>query len=183
MPTSARKKLVLFPPMQTFPTNVVSIASGGITSGSFAAGAITNAAFAANAIDATVLAANAVGASQFTQGAADKVWSTAARTITGGTLTTNNDKTGYSLTAGSYSIRASSSQRGTVATTAATSGTASISAVTLARIAEGFLGWTVSTADVRNSVYIQVTSTTQVTSNNFLGTGNGTASFVVPEYF
>ncbi len=31
------------------------------------------------------------------------------------TVGTNNDKTGYSLTAGSYTVRASSSQRGTIA--------------------------------------------------------------------
>lgn len=32
-----------------------------------------------------------------TQAGADKVWSTTARTITGGTITTNNDKAGYAL--------------------------------------------------------------------------------------
>src|SRR3990167_1966689 len=51
------------------------------------------------------------------------------------TVTTNNDKTGYSLTAGSYSIQASSVQRGTIQITA-TSQTASISSVTMTRAVE-----------------------------------------------
>jgi len=63
------------------------LADGAITSTKFASGAITSSAIAANAIDS----------SQFTQAAADKVWNTTVRTITGGTITTNNDKTGYSL--------------------------------------------------------------------------------------
>lgn len=121
-PTSARKKLLLFPPMQTFPTNIVSVAAGGITSGSFAAGAI----------DAAAIAANAIGASEFAQGAADKVWSTAARALT--------DKAGFTLTAGSYSIRASGYQRGTIALGANGSATATITAVTLARAALTMLG-------------------------------------------
>lgn len=51
---------------------------------------------AANKVDATIQAAG-----DFAQGAADKVWSTAARTLTAFgfsvTVGTNNDKTGYSL--------------------------------------------------------------------------------------
>ena len=56
--------------------------------------------------------------------------------LTAGAVTvgTNNDKTGYSLTAGSYSVRASSNQRGT-ATIANTADAASItiSSVTTTR--------------------------------------------------
>ncbi len=45
-----------------------------------------------------------------------------------------NTKTGFSLTAGSYSVRASSNQTGTASfALSATSGTAAISAVTLVR--------------------------------------------------
>lgn len=44
-----------------------------------------------------------------------------------------NTKTGFSLTAGSYVVRASSTQTGTVTLQSATSGTASISSVTTTR--------------------------------------------------
>lgn len=57
--------------------------------------------------------------------------------LTAGAVTvgTNNDKTAYSLTAGSYVVRASSNQRGTVSVTSATSNTTAlpISSVTLTR--------------------------------------------------
>lgn len=45
-----------------------------------------------------VLAAGAITSSEFSTTAAAAVWSSATRTITGGTITTNSDKTGYSLT-------------------------------------------------------------------------------------
>lgn len=45
-------------------------------------GAITNGSFAAGAIDAAAIAASAIAASEFDQTAADKIWSTAARTLT-----------------------------------------------------------------------------------------------------
>lgn len=38
--TSARKKLLLFPPMQTFPSSLVQIASGGITNSSLSTDAL-----------------------------------------------------------------------------------------------------------------------------------------------
>lgn len=56
--------------------------------------------------------------------------------VTAGTV---NDKTGYSLTAGSYSVRASNSQRGT-ATTGASTGDVSISAVTTTRATANHAG-------------------------------------------
>lgn len=213
----ARKKLVLFPPFQTFPTNIVSIAAGGITASSFAAGAITaaaiaanaitsakiaagaltTAAFAAGAIDATVLAANAVGASQFTQGAADKAWSTAARTLTafgftvtvgtnndktGYTVSTNSDKTGYSLTAGSYSIRASSSQHvtGTLADSSS-SGSISVSSVTTTRthLAGGGSGSAGSTRQLK----AQLTGATTVTITSDSATSGVTNAVSLAEYF
>lgn len=43
---------------------------------------ISAAKFAAGAIDAAAINADAIGAAEFAQGAADKVWSTAARTLT-----------------------------------------------------------------------------------------------------
>lgn len=60
MPISARKKLVLFPPIQTFPTNIVSIAAGGITAASFGPGAINAAAIAAGALTAAKFGAGAL---------------------------------------------------------------------------------------------------------------------------
>ena len=46
---------------------------------------------------------------------------------------TVSDKTGFSLTAGSYSVRASSMQRGVIQVTSAFSGTATVSSVTTTR--------------------------------------------------
>lgn len=78
-------------------------ASGGVEVGSFQNGAITAAAFTAGAIDAAAIATDAIGASEFSQAAADKVWSSSTRTLSafGFTVTvaTNNDKSGYSLSA------------------------------------------------------------------------------------
>jgi len=62
-------------------------------------GAITSAKFASGAITSSAIATDAIGSSQFAQAAADKIWNTTIRTITGGTITTNSDKTGYSLSA------------------------------------------------------------------------------------
>ena len=45
----------------------------------------------------------------------------------------NNDKTGYSLTAGSYVLRATSNQRGSIQLSTASSNTATISSVTITR--------------------------------------------------
>ncbi len=59
---------------------------------------ITSGAFTAGAIDASAIAANAITSSEFAQSAADLVWGTVTRTITGGTITTVSDKTGYALT-------------------------------------------------------------------------------------
>ncbi len=77
-----------------------AIADNAINAGAIAAGAITNAKFAAGAID-SVVAPNldAAVSSRSSHSAAD-VWAAATRTITGGTITTNSDKTGYALSAG-----------------------------------------------------------------------------------
>lgn len=48
---------------------------------------------------ATPAATPTLGDIGITQAGADKVWNTTSRTITGGTVTTVNDKTGYSLSA------------------------------------------------------------------------------------
>jgi len=50
--------------------------------GSVAANGITASSIATDAIDADAIAADAIGASEFAQAAADKVWSSATRTLT-----------------------------------------------------------------------------------------------------
>ena len=107
------------------------------------------------------------------------------------TVAVNNDKTGYSLTAGSYSIRASSVQRGTISIASATSATASLSAVTMARAVEAFAGSWLNEAEgsggnaFKNSIsYLQLTSTTVVTATRGTADANGTTvGFTVAEYF
>lgn len=63
-----------------------------------------------------------------------KLVALANRTVT---VTTNNDKTGYSLTAGSYSIRASSTQR-QVTSAASVNADVTFSSVTTTRATEGY---------------------------------------------
>lgn len=82
------------------PANLLATdASGRVTVGSIVNGAIAAATFAANALDA--------------------VWSTAARTLTAFgfsvTVATNNDKTGYALTAGEHTSIATDTQTGLTA--------------------------------------------------------------------
>jgi hypothetical protein len=103
-------------------------------------------------------------------------------------VSSNSDKTGYSLTAGSYSIRKSSVQRGVIsATSSSTTGTTggSLSAVTMANAPEHYLGHTSPSATGADSeFYIQLTSTSQVTATR---TGTGANSpgigWCVPEFW
>lgn len=60
----------------------IDVAGGGVEVGTFQAGAITAAAFGAGAIDGAAIATDAIGAAEFSQGAADKVWNSATRTLT-----------------------------------------------------------------------------------------------------
>lgn len=62
--------------------------------GAMAAAVITAAAHAAGAIDANAIATDAIGALEFSQAAADKIWASAARSLT--------DKAGFALAAGEY---------------------------------------------------------------------------------
>jgi hypothetical protein len=61
-----------------------ALQSGRVDSyvGAMAAGVITAAAIATAAIDADAVAANAITSSEFAQSAADKIWSSATRTLT-----------------------------------------------------------------------------------------------------
>jgi len=58
------------------------LSASAISSTTFASGAITSTVIATDAITSAGIAANAIGASQFTQGAADEVWTSATRTLT-----------------------------------------------------------------------------------------------------
>lgn len=68
-------------------TGAVGSVTGSV--GSVASGGIAAASFAAGAIDATAIATDAIGSAEFSQAAADKVWSTTTRAVT--------DKAGFSL--------------------------------------------------------------------------------------
>jgi predicted Fe-Mo cluster-binding NifX family protein len=66
-------------------SSVGAMAADVITAAAIANGAIDAATFAAGAIDAAAIAADAIGASEFSQAAADKVWSSVTRILTAGT--------------------------------------------------------------------------------------------------
>ncbi len=104
-----------------FGTNVVTLATSAITNANFAltaASQVWNAAIrattggvvttnsdktgyalAASSIAASTLAASAIDSNSFALTAGSQVWNAAVRTTTGGTVTTNSDKTGYGLSA------------------------------------------------------------------------------------
>ena len=112
----------------------------------------------------------------------------ASRTVT---VTTNNDKAGYSLTAGSYSIRVQNTQRAVITISEGTSSnTATITSVTMGRailvhLGESLNGSGVDTViELANSLARQaLTAATTVTATRGAATtGTDTyASFDVPE--
>jgi len=156
-----------------------AIAAGAITAAKFAANAIDASAIANGAIDAATFAANAVDATAFAQGAADKVWSTAARSLT--------DKAGFTLTAGSYSVRASNTQRGTGTITNSTTGTITISSVTTTRAMETYAGASHSATGTANmeDTRIAITAATTITGTRGDNSVSPTTTFgaVVEELF
>ena len=98
-----------------------------------------------------------------------------------GSVTTVSDKTGYSLTAGSYSP-IKSIQRGTIAITdsgssTTSTGTATITAVTVAKASIHIIG---SIPHAVNST-LELTNTTTVTGT--IGRETATLYFEVVEYF
>jgi hypothetical protein len=80
---------------------VGSISNSAINATAIASNAITEAKFATDAISSRVIASDAITSAELAPSAnseiADAVWAYATRNITGGTITTVNDKTGYSL--------------------------------------------------------------------------------------
>lgn len=102
----------------------------------------------------------------------------ASRTVS---VTTNNDKTGYSLTAGSYSIRASSTQSGTITISGGT-GTSSPSSVTTTRAVLDHLGTDTGASDsTRLLGRVSLTGSTTVTGT--ANTDSGVMGWFLAEYF
>lgn len=94
-----------------------------------------------------------------------------------------NTKTGFSLTAGSYSVRASSTQRGQVSS-AATSDTGAISSVTTTRATEIRNGNTSNnTSIVEGDTNFTLTNATTITVAKGASTGTSVTTFVVTELF
>ena len=102
------------------------------------------------------------------------------------TVGTNNDKTGYSLTAGSYVLHASNNQRASITITSpATSNTAIISSVTTTRARLAYLGDftnATTTGNDENTNVVLTNATTVTATRNGTG-GNTTTSFEVEETF
>ena len=91
-----------------------------------------------------------------------------------------NTKTGFSLTAGSYSVRASSIQRAEQLLTGTTSSVAAVSAVTLARAYLSFGGISSSSTSgnfLEGAARVRMSATTQT----FVST-NGNANWTLLTY-
>ena len=107
-------------------------------------------------------------------------------TLSSGTVTvgTNNDKTGYSLTAGSYVLHASNNQRGTVTMSGVSTNTATISSVTTTRSRLAYLG---DYNDQNNTSFamsiLALTNATTITATRGAATGAVTTSYEVEETF
>jgi hypothetical protein len=91
------------------------------------------------------------------------------------------DKTGYSLTAGSYSVRASSTQRGTVAIVS-TSATAGISSVTTTRALLSHMYGESGNAD-NKAGRLALTNATTITASIADASVAVTVGFEVVEFF
>lgn len=98
-----------------------------------------------------------------------------------------NTKTGFSLTAGSYSVRASSNQRGTISLTAGlTTAPATISSVTTTRaqcLPAGTAFDNVSTSDQYKLATIVLTNATTVTATRITAGDILTCGYEVQELF
>ena len=104
-----------------------------------------------------------------------------------------NTKTGFSLTAGSYSVLESSTQRGTVSIvdgSTSSSATASIASVSLTQSKEGYLGYAYgndsNVPDGQTLARIAITGTTTLTMTRLRSAdplGTCTAGWVIQELF
>jgi hypothetical protein len=103
----------------------------------------------------------------------------ASRTVTASTV---SDKTGYSLTAGSYVVRASSSQRVAIALTAVSVATGTITSVTTTR-ASCAGTWRGSTNQQESACVVYISAATTVTAQRDSGANNANAYAEVWELF
>jgi hypothetical protein len=97
-----------------------------------------------------------------------------------------NTKTGFSLTAGSYSVRESAAQRGSITTSGATSVTATISSSTMTHslLTNGGPRTTVSDGDnAKSSVGLELTNATTITAYKGDATGAAYTEYAVIEFF
>ena len=96
-----------------------------------------------------------------------------------------NTKTGFSLTAGSYVVRASSMQIATINCSGTTSATATISSATTTRADAGNGGTRTddAVANDRFGVTIVLTNATTVTATRITGTNSTWTSMTVWELF
>lgn len=109
---------------------------------------------------------------------ANAIWNRATRSIT--------DKAGFSLTAGSYALHATSNQRAVITVNSAVSNTAAISTVTVTRTSLDYLGQkTHATSGLDTaSVYLTLTSSIVVTAtSDGVGTNTVVASFEIEETY
>lgn len=96
----------------------------------------------------------------------------------------NNDKTGYSLTAGSYVVRASSSQRGTIALAGVATNTAAVSSVTTTRaMLTNGSGYTTSASATDVPVMLDLTSATVVTATKGDAPDSSFGQYDLVEFF
>ena len=95
-----------------------------------------------------------------------------------------NTKTGFSLTAGSYTVRASSCQRALVASGGPLTTNTTVSSVTLTRAIENLNGSSTNNPDVSGALYnMRLTSTTNVQVEKGVNIGAGNQTFSVNELF
>lgn len=95
-----------------------------------------------------------------------------------------NTKTGFSLTAGSYSIHATSNQRGTILVDAATSNTAAISSVTTTRSLAMWEGAGPATDTFTGGfTRITLTNATTVTATTRSAASDTTVAYQVEETY
>jgi hypothetical protein len=137
-------------------TSVVSAMNANvITATSIQSAAITEAKFGTDAISSRVIAADAITSAELAPSAnteiADAVWAYATRNITGGTITTNNDKTGYSLS-GSQTFDVTGNITGNLSGSVGSVTTVSSGAISAA----SFLAGAVDAAAVANDAVVEI---------------------------
>ena len=145
---------------------VGSMGNGVITATAIASNAITEAKFATDALTSRVIAADAITSAELAPSAnseiADAVWAYATRNITGGTITTVNDKTGYSLS-GSQTFDVTGNITGNISGSVGSVTTVSNGAISAASFLSGAIDATAVASDavteIANGVWSVATRT------------------------